>query len=155
MSETLQIDEGTAHRFFSAGCFNRCWDLIDKRERTPEEDEQMLLLALASLWHWSQRPDTTAANWSIGYWQVSRVYALLGQATNARLFAEKCLQATRREEMAPFHLAYAYEALARAEMVAGDREKMETYLEQARQVADVMTDKEAQKMVRKDLGTIK
>ena len=72
------FDPAKAHNF-SAHCFNIEWELIDKPERTPAENEQMILYALASLWHWTQRPDCSTTNLSIGYWQAARVYALAGE----------------------------------------------------------------------------
>ena len=49
------FDSAKAHQFFSAHCFNSAWELIDKPERTPEENEQMIQRTMASLWHWTQR----------------------------------------------------------------------------------------------------
>jgi hypothetical protein len=78
MADDADFDADQAHRHFSASCFNLAWELIDKPDRTAEDDEQMVRLAQASLWHWTQRSDCTDKNLSIGYWQVSRVCALLG-----------------------------------------------------------------------------
>ena len=50
---TPEFDPAKAHKFFSADCVNHAWGFIDKTDRTPEEDEQMLLLAMTSLWHWT------------------------------------------------------------------------------------------------------
>ena len=33
----------------------------------------MLRLSLAATWHWTQRPDCTSTNLSIGYWQTARL----------------------------------------------------------------------------------
>ena len=115
----------------------------------------MLLLSLASLWHWIQRPDCTPGNLSVGYWQVSRVYALLGQVEAARQYAQLCLKSSQGEGALPFHLGYAYEALARAEMVGPNLAKMEEYLQKAYQVSEKMADPEAKKQLLDDLATIK
>src|ERR1022692_3643135 len=84
--------EAEAHRIFSAQCFNRARDLIRKPHRTDPENEQMLLLSQASLWHWTQRPDCTSRNLSIAHWQLSRIYALLDQPENALGSAGMCLR---------------------------------------------------------------
>src|SRR5512139_3729833 len=131
MTGPPEFDLSAAHRYFSAECFNHAWDLIEKTERTEEEDEEMLRLSLASTWHWTQRQDCTSTNLSLGYWQTARIYALLGQVENARRYGGLCLKASQAEDAEPFTLGYAYEALARAEMVAGAHAHMETYLEQA------------------------
>ena len=61
------FDSAKAHQHFSAHCFNSAWELIDKPERTPEENEQMIQRTMASLWHWTQREDCTNQKLSIGY----------------------------------------------------------------------------------------
>ncbi len=155
MDKSPGFDLNDAHRYFSAECFNRAWDYIDKPTRTPEEDQSMLLLGMASLWHWTQRPDVLPGNFSIGYWQVARIYALLGQADASRKYGQLCLQASQGEGTQPFHLAYAYEALARAEALAGERSKADEYLHLARQVSEKMSDPEDRKRLLDDLATIK
>jgi hypothetical protein len=152
MIKKADFDVSMAHKYFSAECFNRAWDYIDKPVRTRNEDDRMLYLSLASLWHWTQRQDCTPTNLSIGYWQVSRVFALLRQADNARHYGKLCLVEAQKEDVLPFYLGYAYEALARAEMVAGNMNAMEKYLIQAHQVADSLPDPEAKKQLLSDLA---
>jgi len=151
---TPEFDQAKAHGFFSADCFNNAWGLIDKDDRTPDEDEQMLLLAMASLWHWTQRGDHTPGNLSVGCWQVSRVHALLGRADEARRYGALALDAGRRGEADAFTIGYAYEALARAESVAGNEAKASEYLTEARKAADEVTDKESRTWLVDDLETI-
>ena len=106
------FDVAMAHKFFSANCFNEAWELMQKRERTQHDDEQMLLLAYASMWHWTQRPHCTPTKKSIGYWQLSRINTILGRADESRRYALLSLEHTSEEE--PFFVGYAYEALARS-----------------------------------------
>src|SRR5688572_4192069 len=108
------FDIGKVHRYFSADCFNKAWELIEKADRTPEEDEQMVRLNQASLWHWTQRDDCKSTNMSVGYWQASRIHAILGRAGEATRYGQLCLERSQEQE-SPFFLAYAFEALARAE----------------------------------------
>jgi len=152
MSFDPSTDTAAAHRHFAADCFNRAWDFIEKATRTRDEDEQMIGLAHASLWHWTQREDCTAENLSAGYWQVSRVYALAGLTEQARRYAEMCLHVSRGE--APFYLGYAHEALARAAARAGDPEEARRHLAQARRQAEAVTDDEGRKLLLDDLDTI-
>ena len=154
MAKKPDFDLQSAHKHFSAECFNRAWDFIDKPVRTTEEDDRMLQLSLASLWHWMQREDSTPTNLSVGYWQVSRVYALMRQADLSRHYGQLCLEASQTEGVLPFYRGYAYEALARAEQVAGEHEVMEKFLAQATQVAAALPDPEAKEQLLKDLATI-
>ena len=155
MTKPTEFDRLAAHRYFSVECFNRAWDLMDKTQRTSDEDEEMLRLSLASTWHWTQRQDCSSTNLSVGYWQIARIYTLLGQVENARRYGKLCLKISQEEGTEPFALGYAYEALARAEMIAGEPAQMATYLEQARGVCERITDEEDRQQLLQDLGTIK
>jgi hypothetical protein len=154
MSDTPGFDLEKAHRHFSAECFNRAWDLIDKPSRTPEEDRTMLQLGLASLWHWSQRPDRTPINLSVGYWQVSRIYSLLGQADAARQYGQLSLESGQAAGDFPFYLGYACEALARAESVAGNEKLALEYVQKARELSEKVPDPDDRKQLLADLATI-
>jgi hypothetical protein len=153
MADQAEFNLAAAHSHFSAHCFNAAWDLMEQPERTTAQDEEMLRLSLASTWHWTQREDCTPANLSVGYWQTSRIYALMGQADNARRYGLMALTTVQDEE-ASFYQGYAYEALARAEALAGDREKMAEYLEQARRAAERVADGQSREMLEADLDTI-
>ena len=50
MTETVTID----HRLIAVRLFNETWDLIEKKDRTGDDDSQMLEKAYASLYHWRQ-----------------------------------------------------------------------------------------------------
>jgi hypothetical protein len=154
MTKGPDFDVVAAHKYFSVEFFNKAWDYIDKLNRSIDEADQMLHLSLASLWHWTQREDCTSTNLSIGYWQVSRVFALLRQAENARHYGELCLEASQKEGVLPFYLGYAYEALARAELVAGNQDKMEGYLTHAQEVAAILPDPQEKKQLLSDLDTM-
>jgi hypothetical protein len=51
-------------------------------------------------------------------------------------------------------LGYAYEALARAEAVRGDREKSEEFINEAKAAAEKIEKPEDKKQLLDDLGTI-
>ncbi len=148
------FDLMAAHRWFSADCFNRAWALIDKKERTPEENEEMIRLSLASTWHWTQRPDCTNVNRSISLWQNSRAYALAGQAENARRYGQMCLDVSQSAALPPFYLGYAYEALARAERLGEDHQQVKALVIEARRLAAQVEDDEDRQLLLADLDTI-
>jgi len=154
MTNKPDFDVAAAHKYFAAACFNAAWDLIDKSNRSAAEDEEMLRLAMASVWHWTQREDCTPENLSVGYWQVSRIYAVLRRAEDAQRYGQMSLETSQAEGVGPFYRGYALEALARAEAAAGNRARMERYLGQAQQMADAVPDVEARKMLLDDLKTL-
>ena len=146
------FDSAKAHQFFSAHCFNSAWELIDKPERTPEENEQIIQCTMASLWHWTQREDCTDQNLSIGYWQAARVYALAGEPDNARKYAQHCLDITPTDD--PFCLGYAHEAMARAEQVAGNDVSANEQLKKAATLATQIEKAEDRKLLEDDLAAL-
>lgn len=155
MTKKVEFDQAAAHKYYSVHCFNKAWDLIDKEKRTPEEDEQMVRLTHTSHYHWTQRPEYSSTNASIGYWQTSRIYAILEQPENAIHYGSLCLQASQQEGVPPFYLGYAYEALARAAAVAGNHQDMAIYLEKARAAANEVQEEDERKMLLDDLESIK
>lgn len=152
MSQTPSFDLEAAHRYFAPHCFNRAWDLIDEPTRSVENDETMLQLAMASLWHWNQRPDVTARNRSVGAWQVSRAHALAGRGEEAMRYGQMSLAAGAAEP--PFYRGYAHEAMARARMVLGDARGTGEHLAAAHRLLGEVTDPEEHEMLEKDLRTI-
>jgi hypothetical protein len=151
---TPNFDIQQAHKFFSADCFNKTWAYMDRDgDRSIEDNMEMLHTAIASLWHWSQRDDATAENLSVGYWQVSRVYCLLKQPHNARAYGLLALKYA--QELSPFYKGYAYETLARAEMIVNNRVIMKTHLEKAHEMLALVTDADDKLLLEKDLGTIR
>jgi hypothetical protein len=152
MGTTPPFEMQTGHKFYSAFCFSKTWDFIDRPVRTEQENLSMLHSCLASLWHWSQRDDVTPKHRSIGYWQASRVFALLGKADDARTYGQLSLD--NSGELEPFYVGYAYEALARSEQVAGDTSRMEEYLKAAREQCEKVTDTDSRKQLEEDLKTI-
>jgi hypothetical protein len=152
MGKDPGFDTVLAHRFFAADCFNKTWEFIDKPNRTRDEDEQMIRLAQASLWHWTNREDCRSQQLSTGHWLLARVQALVGRAEEARRHADLCMHHSQGE--APFSVAYAYEALARAEKVAGNTSLMAKYKEEAVRLAEKVEDAEDRKLLVDDLATI-
>ncbi|MEO8935976.1 MAG: hypothetical protein ABI277_11390 [Burkholderiaceae bacterium] len=146
------FDEAAAHAFFSKACFNLAWDLIEKSERSAADDERMIQLNQASLWHWTQRVDCTDRNRSVGYWQASRIRAIVGHADEAERYARLCMDCSAA--LAPFYRAYAHEALARAALSRGDEATCRTNAIQARVLVQAIVDDNERELVLADLETL-
>lgn len=144
------FDLAAAHRHFAAACFNGVWDLLERPNRTPDDDVRLLAAAHASLWHWLQRPDCTPRNLSVGYWLLSRVQAVLGNGVEARRYGLLSLAAAAVEP--PFYQGYAHEALARAARVAGDSSLAELHLAEARRFAEQVAEADERTLLENDLA---
>ena len=134
--------EPDVHVQLSATSFNEVWQLLEKADRSAEEDRLMREMAHASLFHWLKRPDCTPTNLSIGLWQVSRVYAVLGCAEASVRYAGECFDVTEQARLSPFCMGYACEAQARAALTAGDREGAREWLERTRHHLALVEDDE-------------
>ena len=118
------------HRQLGVDLFNRTWELIETRE----DDALLVDCAHASAYHWALAPECKPENRARSAWQISRVYAVLGRPEAALFHAERCFQLCERHALGDWDLAYAYEALARASRVAGDRDAAAQYVELAQAV---------------------
>jgi hypothetical protein len=152
MTTNPDFDVAAAHRFFAAHCFNQAWELIEKPDRSPEEDRLMVALNQASIFHWLNRPDCGPQQLSVGYWQASRIQAVLGNAVEAQRHAEVCLSYSTGLE--PFYIGYAYEALARAAVLANHPVAAAQYLARAQEQAALITEDEDRDLLRKDLTSL-
>jgi hypothetical protein len=142
------------HRRVGVDLFNHVWTLLDKPERTREEDDEMVHASHASAYHW--RHAGTPANSARSEWQCSRVYAVLGRAEPALWHARRCLEIVEanRDAMEPWDEPFAHEAFARASTVAGDAAGARRHLELARAGADSVDDDEDREHLLQALATV-
>ena len=152
MAEPAEFDIAAAHKYFAAYCFNSAWDLIDKSARTPDEELLMVALNQASIFHWLNRADCDSRRLSIGYWQASRIHALLGNAAEALRYATICLSYS--DTLEPFYIGYAHEALARAAKMSGDHSLAQEHLARAHEQVALVTSEDDRKQLLKDLAEL-
>jgi hypothetical protein len=141
-------------RQLAVDLFNRVWTLLETENRTREQDDELIHAAHASRHHWAEVG--TGANLARGEWQISRVYVALGRAEPALYHAGRCLAycEASRDEIADWDLPYAYEALARAHLVAGDQDEASRFATHARELAEQVADAEDREHLEQDLATL-
>ena len=147
------LDPETERRL-GADLFNKTWTLMEKTDRTPEDDDEMVHCAHASAYHWQQVG--TAANRARSEWQCSRVYTALGRPEPALRHAHRCLEICEAnpDALEDWDLPFAYEALARASAAAGDAAATAEYLALARAAGEPIADEEDRALLEADLATI-
>jgi hypothetical protein len=141
------------HRKFAAELFNLTWELLDKGERTLEEEERMVHAAHASRFHWGEIG--APLQFARGEWQISRVYAALGRAEPALHHARRSLDICTEDNIGDFDLAFAHEALARAYAVAGDRARTQAFLRSAQQAGAEIEDPGNREYFLSELKTVR
>ena len=122
MDETPRYTLEQAHLQFAKSINGQVWDLLGKPDRSLSDDEQMIHAAHASLYHWLNAGGT-ALHHQRGEWLLAHVYTELGLAEPALRHALRCMELTSEfaDLMQDFDRAYAYEGLARAHALAGNR----------------------------------
>jgi tetratricopeptide (TPR) repeat protein len=135
--------------------FNRTWALLEKPDRTQDDDDEMVHCAHASAYYW--RHVGTAANRARSEWQCSRVYAVLGRAQQALHHARRCLELVESNpdgSIEDWDEPAAREALARAHLAAGARDEAQRQAEEARRLAALIADAEDRTIIESDLASL-
>ena len=140
------------HHYMGIEMNIQTWNLLDKQDRTPQDDTRMVFFAHASLYHWLLSPEFKPVNEQRGEWLISRVYAVLGKGELALEHAEKCLALTEEHGFVDFDRAYAYEAMARAYAALGNKEQAKKYYDLAVQAGKEIKNEEDKKYFASDLS---
>ncbi len=139
-------------RRLAVDLFNHTWELLEMSDRTAALDDRMIHAAHASRFHWEQVGDAT--NLLVGEWQCSRVYAVLGHAESALWHARRSLSIAEEAEIEGFFRAAAFEALARAMLVAGDRPGAAAAEADAWRAAEAIDDDEDRQIFEQDMASL-
>jgi hypothetical protein len=132
--------------------FNYTWTLLEKEDRTQRDTDRMIDAAHASRFFWEEIGEPV--HHARGEWQISRTYAVAGRAEPALYHAQRCLELCQRHGIGDFDLAYAFEALARAQAVAGDADSATDYAQQASGAAERIADGADRELLLSDLATL-
>lgn len=127
---------------------------METPDRTPEQDDEMIHGAHASRHHWAAVG--TGKNLARGEWQISRVYVTLGRGEPALYHAGRCLAYCQAspDEIADWDIPYAYEALSRAHLTAGDQDEAKRCADLARELAPKVADEHDREHLQEDLATL-
>lgn len=146
----MELSEET-YRQIAKQANGRVWELLGQSPRSPAEDAELVEAAHASLYCW--RHAGTEVHRQRGLWLIAHTYSVLGEAALAVKSAQACLAWTDEHEdvMEDFDLAYAYEGMARASALAGDKKSAQRYLELAREAGEQICDPEDKDIFTADL----
>jgi hypothetical protein len=140
------------HRKLAAELFNGTWTLLEEPDRTPDDDARMIHMAHASAYHWLQVG--TPQNVARSHWLCSRVYSVLGRPEPALYHARLAHDICAEHGIGDFDLAYAFEALARAHAVAGNRAESDEWRDRARAATADVAEAEDRELLLSDLAQI-
>ncbi|HEY2980396.1 MAG TPA: hypothetical protein VGJ22_04375 [Anaerolineales bacterium] len=153
MAEETTYTLSQAHYHFAVDYHGKTWELLDKPERTAEENQRMLDYAHASLAHW--RTAGAAVRYQRGEWMLARVYAVLGSGALALEHAHRCAEILEQNktEMEDFDLPFAYEAVARAYAISGNAAEAKKFLALAKKEGEAIQGNEDREIFFKELGS--
>ena len=152
MSEEKTYTESEAHHHFATKLNGEVWGLLEKADRSRAEEEIMIHSAHASCRHWLQVG--TGVNHQRAEWMIARVYSELGLAEAALRHAKRCQELTQEHAdlMKDFDRAYAHEAMARANAVAGNRAEALEHLQLAEAAGQAIADDQSKQFFVGDLA---
>ena len=160
MSENEKLTQIEWHRKLAAQLFNQTWDLLDKEDRTEDENSLMIHSAHGSVLHWQfviksgKYPESGPINVERGEWQVSRVYSIVKRPEAALYHAKRCLDICKENNIEDFDIAFAYEAMARAYSVSGDIDNLKKYLDFATEAGNSIKDEKDKEYFMGELKSI-
>lgn len=151
MSEAEATADRQLHEALAKQVNGEVWALLDKPDRTVEEDERLVLAAHASAYHWLLVG--SAVHHQRGEWMLAHVHTVLSVEAPARHHARRCLALTETfaAEMKDFDVAYAYEAVARAAALGEDSDSARRYLQLAEAQGARIADEEDRTIFLADL----
>lgn len=142
MAEKESFTEAEAHLHFAKDFNGKIWELLEKPERTSEEDDLLVDYTHASLAHW--RVAGTEVHLQRGSWMLAHVYTILGNADLALQHGQQCQALTEKykDHLSDFDFAYAYECMARAQALAGNQMEAQNYIVMADKAGAAIKDDE-------------
>lgn len=145
--------EGQWHRTQGIAANNSIWELLDGREPSPEEGDELLVRAYASSYHWARAARRGPINAARAAYMIAKAHTVLGQADMALHWVDRydVLLAAAGGDAADFDHAYGHEVRARALACAGRLD--DAAAERALAVAYPIGDDEDRTIVETDLET--
>jgi hypothetical protein len=142
------------HRQLGVDLYNYTWTLLEKHDRTRDDDDELLSATHASAYHWSHAAGAGPQNAARSQWQISRVNAVLGRGEAALYHAERCLEHCTENGIGDWDLAAAYEALARAHKVVGNDAAFRRNVDLGRDALAQVADKEDSEHIAEDFDSL-
>jgi uncharacterized protein YndB with AHSA1/START domain len=110
----IEAAEAELHRRQGITANNSTWELLDGRQLSGDDVDDLLGRAYAAMHHWRRAARRGPENAARASWLVSRVHAVLGHGDLALHHADRCREIVESAGLGDFDLAYAHEARARA-----------------------------------------
>jgi len=145
------VDE-ERHRQIATKTFSRCWDLLERRDRTRDDDAELLATAFASRYHWTHAGEEEQR--IVGDWMISRAAADVGEAHLALTYAQRAYDAAQDTEVKDWLLASVAEGLTRAYAANGDVASREQWRTTTEELIAQIKDNEDRDLIAEQVASI-
>lgn len=144
MNPSFDLDK--AHRWFAVEYNNAVWNLLERSDRSDEENEQMIHSAHASLIHWLEVGGPINA--LRAYYLLTNAYAAAGDGPSAVRYGERSMAMKEEspEGLADWDIAFIYDAVARAHAAAGNPDRARELRDLAQEAGEAIADEEDRKI---------
>ena len=151
MTDKMTLEE--FHTKIAKDTNNGIWPTLDKENPSIEELEEALHMAHTSTYHWSKigKPINIAR----GEYMISRVLSALGRGESSLAHAEKSLRIAEGTEAEDWDIAFAYEAITRAYVAGGDKNKGIEWKEKTQKAIDSVKGEQDRQVCQGELDKIK
>ena len=141
------------HHYMGIEMNNQTWGLLDKKDRSEQDNIRMINFAKASLYHWRKSDKYEVVNEQRGKWLISHVYAMLDKSGETLSYAKETLKITEDNNLKDFDLAYAYESMARAYSISENKDESEEWYKKAKAAGDLIADEKDKECFILDLNS--
>ena len=111
--------DGDWHRTQGVTAHQETWELLEKTDRSADDDAALLASAYASSYHWARAAGRSPANSARADYLIAKALLATGRTADALASADACLAACSTHGLVDFDLAYALEIRARALQALG------------------------------------
>lgn len=138
--------EKSDHEILAKQTNGEVWRLLERKDRSPDDDERMVHAAHASCYHWLIAG--TPLHHQRGEWLIARVHTVLGHRQEAERHTRRCLELTEAHAglMQDFDFAFAHELAARTAALTGDKTLAAQSIAKARRAGAAIADPEDRKI---------
>jgi len=145
------MDE-SAYRALASSLYNGCWELLEKPDRTGDEDVELLTIAFTSRYFWLMVGGPE--QWVISDWMVSRVAASLEDGALSVAFAQRANEGALAAGNPDWLVASTAEGLARAYAANRQTSERDEWYATAQRLVDALVDAEERALITDQLGTV-
>jgi hypothetical protein len=126
--------------------------LLERDDRSPDDDFELLTLAFASRYHWSivGGPE----QWAVSDWLVSRAAASIGEGSLSLAFAVRANDAVQSFDAPDWLHASTAEGMSRAYAAIGSDQERDEWLNNAERLVEVIADEEDRELIASQLASV-